>query len=168
MKNIFIEETYLNTIFTYRDFVEEQEKIHNMSDRVQLYKKEMKPFLRMPDLEKCGLRVCSGCGKQIMFCHDVVFGPFCVYKVIKICEERRDFVCDVVVKKVFIDTYNRCLEFVTFREKANDPNDDWRFPPVCMQDNSYGYAVFWYEWVVEGMWRMNYSDDEDEEDENDY
>ena len=156
-----------HTIFTYRSFVEEEERKNNLSDRRKLYTEEMKPFLHMPDLDKCGLRLCSGCGKPMIHCHDVVYGPFCVYRVIKVCEEARDFVCDLVVKKVFLDTYNCCLEFMTFRETKNEPKDEWLFPPLCMQDNSYAYAVFWYEWTVEGMWRVGYPDDKEEE-ESDY
>ena len=56
-----------------------------------------------------------------------------------------------IIKKIFIDTYNRSLAFDLFKQNKLD-NDDWIFPPACMQDNSYDYAVFWYQWQVEGDW----------------
>lgn len=33
-----------------------------------------------------------------------------------------------------------------------------------MQDNIYGYAVFWYEWIVEEQWRVNVDGEEEEDD----
>ena len=45
--------------------------------------------------------------------------------------------------------------FVLFKAKAKKVHDGWIFPPLCVQDNSYVYALFWYEWIVQGLWRFN-------------
>ena len=95
-------------------------------------------------------------------CEDVVFGPYCVYRTIRVCREQEELVDDAVVKKEFIDTYNRCKSFVTFKQSQNQ-HEGWDFPPVCMQDNSYSYAVFWYEWTIEGLHEMQDNDNDSDD-----
>ena len=86
---------------------------------------------------------------------------------------------EVAVKKVFLDTYNRCLAFVLFKAKAKKVHNGWIFPPLCVQDNSYAYALFWYEWIVEDLWGLSEDkendnavlknvDEQDEEDEEEW
>ena len=106
----------------------------------------------MPNFAKCGSMRCAGCGNLMIHCHDVVFGMFCVYEVVRFCKDMGNTLSDTAIKKVFLDTYNRCLAFLTFREKNKRPHDHWVFPPLCVQDNSYSYALFWYEWIVEDAW----------------
>ena len=69
-----------------------------------------------------------------------------------------DFVDDVVLKKIYIDTYNRNLGFTMFKQDKGVHEDEYFFPPPCMQDNSYGYLIFWYEWIFYGSWKMSYDD----------
>lgn len=65
----------------------------------------------------------------------------------------------LVVKKVFIDTYNRVLSYITFKQ-GNGVHDDRDFPLPCMQDNTYAYMLFFYEWIIEGEWAIDLSDSE--------
>ena len=116
------------------------------------------PFYKIIDLEKHGFKKCNGCGNIMHECHDVLYGPYSVYKVIQYCRKNYDNIDDAVVKKIFIDTYNRNLSFHNFKHNKEDKIDEeWVFPPSCMQDNSYDYAIFWYEWIVEGYWYLNTS-----------
>ena len=157
-----------HTWSSYAAFIEAEEKkaLEDFMFR-DAVKSAAHPFLRMPDLTKCGHMTCSGCGNAMLACHDVVFGPFCLYRVINYCNRFDDFVDDVVMKKIFIDTYNRCLAFTKFKSAKKD-HVEWVFPPACMQDNSYGYMIFWYEWIYEGKWSMSFDDDEKvKEDEED-
>ena len=94
-------------------------------------------------------------------CEDVVYGPYCVYCVIDACTEHEEFLCDVTVKKVFIDTYNRCRNFVNFK-LPRKADEQWLFPTRCVQDNSYAYAIFWFEWICEGKYKMKYQEAEDD------
>ena len=94
-------------------------------------------------------------------CEDVVYGPYCVYRVIDACTEHEEFLCDVTVKKVFIDTYNRCRNFVNFK-LPRKADEQWLFPTHCVQDNSYAYAIFWFKWICEGKYKMKYQEAEDD------
>ena len=70
----------------------------------------------------------------------------------------------LLLKKIYIDTYNRQLAYATFKQ-AKGVHEDWVFPPPCMQDNSYGYMLFWYQWIFEGKWEMEWpADKENDED----
>lgn len=72
------------------------------------------------------------------------------------CTEQVDYCDDLIIKRIFIDLYNRVLKFNIFRQMKKKVHEDWVFPPLlCMQDNNYGYTVFWYEWQVEGLWKLD-------------
>ena len=74
-------------------------------------------------------------------CHDVMFGAFCIYECVY-CKGNNNLVCHTAIKKVFLDTYNnRCLAFVVFRGRNKTIQDEWVFPPLCVQDNSYSYVL---------------------------
>lgn len=138
--------------FSYHTYVDKLKKEYEQKNpRRSQYKAEKKPFLRMPDLTICGNSMCSGCGKVGLYCHDVRFGLFCVHEVISYINDKMEMVDDMVVKKIFIDTYNRCLRYTMFKENQG-VHEEWVFPPACMANNSYDYAIFWYEWIVEGQW----------------
>ena len=146
---------FANEMEEYEDFVNyEQEKTNRNISR-KFYMPERTRFLCMPNLTKCGWMHCSGCGNPMYTCHDVVFSAFCVHECIKYCNDSDNLVCDTAVKKVFLDTYNRCLAFMVFRTRNKTVMDKWVFPPLCVQDNSYSYVLFWYEWIVQGLWRFN-------------
>lgn len=69
-------------------------------------KQAQHPFYCIPDLKKYGNKVCAGCGNILIHSHDVVYGVFCIYKVIKYCANY-DFYCnDVIIKKIFINVYS--------------------------------------------------------------
>ena len=165
-----------HTVSSYRDFMEEEEKIAKEA-REQFKNEKLvdeegnvedHPFLRMPDLTKCGYKRCAGCGNLMVTCHDVVFGLFCVFEVISYCTRHPDSADDVVIiKKIFIDTYNRCLAFQAF-QKTRVKHTQWSFVPPCMQDNSYKYALFWYDWIVEGRYQLKNEDDGADSDGSDY
>lgn len=95
------------------------------------YSKEMRTFLCLSNLAKCGWKIFPGCGNMMFECHNVEFGLFCVYMVVRYCTEAADFVTDVGVKKVFIDTYNRCLAFVKFRMRKGI-HEDWVYLSLPM------------------------------------
>ena len=139
---------------TYSSFIRREEKTELKPPELRkLYRAEGHPFLRMPNLLKDGNKICSGCGNTVMNCHDVLYGPYCVFEVIKFCNQEVYSVDDVVVKKIFIDNYNKQLAIDMFKSNKG-PLENWVFPPPCMQDNSYDYALFWYSWIIEGEWRM--------------
>ena len=96
---------------------------------------------------------CKGCGNDIMNCHDVLFGAYCVNKVISYAKYCDPFsVDDLVIKKIFIESYNQALSFESFRTKGESLNEgNWLFPPRCMQDNSYNYSIFWYQSELLGI-----------------
>ena len=99
----------------------------------------------MIDLTDHGLEICLGCNNIMTKCHDVVYGPRCVHKVVSYTNKTPEYYEDIIVKKIFIDTYNNDLECDIFRGEAKDiRSDTWIYPPRCMQDNSYSYAVYWY------------------------
>ena len=150
---------------TYSSFIRREEKKHmKESPERALYRAEGKPFLRMPNLMRDGNKKCSGCGEIVMNCHDVLYGPFCVFEVIQFCNHKVYSIDNVVVKKIFIGNYNRQLATDLFKSNKG-PLEEWQFPPPCMQNNSYDYALFWYSWMIECEWRMK-SDDELEENED--
>lgn len=72
---------------------------------------------------------------------------------------------DIVVKKMFIDTYNQILSFITSKQ-GKGIYENWNFPPTCTQDNTYAYALFFYKLVMEGQWKIDWSDTEDNSDDN--
>ena len=151
-----------HTHMTYRDFIKEEEKKANFKcPVVETLKKKQHPFLQIPNLLKCGYMKCPGCGNVMINCHDVVFGLYCAFEVIDYCADHIEHVDDVIVKKIFIDTYNRCLRFVMFREKAGYHNE-WVFPPLCMQNNSYTYILYWYECIVKGDRDLGFSSSDEE------
>ena len=143
---------------TYGGFIsKEEEKAKFPDPYIAAHKKKKHPFFQIPNLLKCGYMRCPGCGNYMIECHDVVFGPFCLYEVIEYCNEYIEHVDDTIVRKFFIDTYNCCLKFVTFKERK-DIHKDWVFPPKCMQHNSYNYMLFWYMFIVEGDRTLGFSD----------
>ena len=158
-----------HTLESYQHFIDEEQERVNKDVQRKLYVSEKKPLLRMPNLAKCGWMKCAGCGNLMINCHDVVFGAYCVYEVVKYCSSMASYeLTETAIKKVFLDTYNRCLAFVLFKAKNNKVHDEWVFPPLCVQDNSYSYANFWYQWIVEGLWVFpSDKDDEDEEEGED-
>lgn len=113
----------------------------------------------MPNLCSCGNNLCSGCGKAVIWCDDVRFGLFCIFEIISYINEKIEFVDGMIIRKIFIDTYNRYLCCTAFKEKKVVP-EEWVFPPPCMQENSYDYAIFWYEWIVEGQHCVDVDTDE--------
>ena len=150
---------------TYSDFLEEEENnACKNAEACTRAKAANHPFLRMPNLIKCGGIRCSGCSKPMSSCDDVVIGPYCVFRVVKLCTENYDMLDNVVIKKVFIDTYNRILAYNTFK-LGKGSHDDWVYPPPCVQDNTFRYAVFFYEWVIEGQWSVDKSSDEEDSEE---
>lgn len=86
-------------------------------------------------------------------CHDIIYGPFCVNEVVNYVNLDPDNCCDdIVIKKIFIDAYNRTLAFDLFRTKGIKQHKNWIFPKRCMQNNSYDYALFWYCFKMRGGW----------------
>ena len=81
------------SIDSYHIFIEEyKKKKAKMDERDYCYEGKKIPFLYMYDLSKYeGWRCCSGCGNYVVNCHDVVFGPFCLYEVMSFCTERGKF-----------------------------------------------------------------------------
>lgn len=159
---------FANTLEEFEDFVAYGQEKANRNIQCKLYVSKKKPLLHMPNLAKCGSMHCAGCGNLMIHCHNVVFGIIFVYEVVRYCENLDNVVTDTSIKKVFLDTYNRCLTFVTFREKNKRPHNHWVFPPLCVQDNSYAYALFWYEWIIKDLWVFcGDSDVNDDEDKND-
>ena len=155
---------------SYSAFIRKEERDAAIGANFRAEKAQLcHPFFKIPDLNKCGFQRCSGCGNLMMDCHDVTIGTYCVYRVIHAINNNIDMVDDVVIKKVFIDTYNRCLAFIKFKN-GKGTHEDWVFPPPCVQHNSYSYAVFFYEWIVEGRWRMEKKNkgNDGEEEESDY
>ena len=91
----------------------------------------------------------AGCRKMMIFCHNIIYGSFCVYKVIKYCVEYLDYCDDAIIKKIFINTFNHALEFYTFRQMKKKVHRDWVFHPFCMQDYSYGYRCMpFFVWAA--------------------
>ena len=68
----------------------------------------------------------AGCRKMMIFCHNIIYGSFCVYKVIKYCVEYLDYCDDAIIKKIFINTFNHALEFYTFRQMKKKVHKDWK------------------------------------------
>lgn len=97
-------------------------------------------------------------------CHDVVFGLYYLHHVMYFYTYHTDFADNIVIKKIFIDTYSKCLVFVMFRQGTGE-HKDWVFPLLCVQDNSYAYTIFWYEWIIESMWNFDSDDSNDEDKE---
>ena len=156
---------FANEMEEYEEFVAYEQDKANRGISRNFYMPQRTPLLHMPNLSKCGWMHCSGCGNMMVHCHDVVFGTFCVYKCIKYCKDTDNTLNDTAIKKVFLDTYNRCLAFVIFRDRTKIVQDKWIFPPLCVQDNSYSYILFWYEWIVEGLWKCKGENDGSEEEE---
>ena len=99
---------------------------------------------------------CPGYGNYMIECYDMVFDLFYLYEAIEYCSDYIEQVDDVIVRKIFIDTYNCCLKFVMFKEKK-DTHIEWVFPPLYMQHNSYNYMLFWYMFIVEGDRKLGFS-----------
>ena len=155
-----------HTLESYQHFIDEEQEKANKDIQRKLYVSEKKPLLRMPNLAKCGWMKCSGCSNLMINCHDVVFGAYCVYEVVNYCTSMQGYeITDIAVKKVFLDTYNRCLAFVLFKAKNKKVHDRWMFPPLCVQDNSYSYTLFWFEWIIQGLW--GFPSDKEEVEEGD-
>ena len=157
---------FMDSSESYREYIQEMEEEAKKSRKYREKQRNLNnPFLTLPDVLNIEWKKCAGCDKQVYKCHDVLYGPLCMFEVIEFCNNNIDWVDDTVVKKIFIDTYNRALRIDTFRDRRKT-HDDWIFPPPCMQDNSYDYIVFWYEWMIEREWRMVYLSDEAEDDED--
>ena len=102
-------------------------------------------YLSIVKLTSHGTDICQGCNNIMTKCHDVIYGPWCVKQVVSYVREHPEFADDLVVKKIFIDAYNRALSLDIFREEGKDvQKNGWIFPTRCMQDNSYDYAIYWY------------------------
>ena len=92
----------------YSSFIcHEEKKERNPSPTHALYRAGGKPFLHMPNLMKDGNKRCNGCRHVVMNCHDVLCGPFGVYKVIKFSNQDMFSIDDVVVKKTLTLTRSR-------------------------------------------------------------
>lgn len=89
------------TVNLYEKFIKEQEEAAGKSTIRALYKKEQKPFLRMPDMSKCWMKKCAGCGCDMYNCHDVVYDLYCVFGVVNACTEEQDLISKTTVKKIF-------------------------------------------------------------------
>ena len=80
----------------FQKFIEKEENSH---PNPGLYKdkKEKTPVLKVIDLRKVGLMKCEGCGNIMTECHDVLYGPFCVYVVIRYATVSTAFDADKIV-----------------------------------------------------------------------
>ena len=150
-----------HTWSSYADYIEEEERKAGADSPIcEAAKGANHLFLCMPDFSKCGMKICCSCRNCMTNCHDVMFGPYCIFCFLCFCNQMPDFVDNIVLKKIFIDTYNCELAFTMFKQ-AKGVHEDWVFPPPCMQDNSYGYMTFWYEWIFEGKWQMDWPADDE-------
>lgn len=119
---------------------------HNNNDVPATYK--------VVDLEQYGLDRCQSCWRRKYKCHDVVYGPFALNKVMSMCTTCPErCTSPLVIKKVFIDSYNRALGFDNFRNNGITIHEVWRYPPLCMQDNSFKCALSWYEYKKSEYWK---------------
>ena len=104
-----------HTHHTYNSQYSEEYKVEYCKNSIyhSHHRLENKPFLHMIGLMKCGnndVYTSGGCGKVVIYCDNIRFGQFCVFEVISyINDDKIKFVDDVVLKKIFIDTYNCCL-----------------------------------------------------------
>ena len=89
-----------HTWSAYMDYIEEEEARAKADALIRnAAKGSGHPFLRMPDLSKCGMKTCSGCGEKMTTCHDVAFGAYCFFRVLRFCHVFPDFVDEVTIKK---------------------------------------------------------------------
>ena len=156
----------------FTDFVDEEETKRVQAGEENVKKsggQDSKPaarkdpprrYLSIVNLKSHGNEICAGCNNIMTKCHDVVYGPHAVNEVVCYINQNPEDCDDITVKKIFIDTYNNDLSLDIFRGEAKDiKSDSWLFPPRCMQDNSYSYAIYWYGDNYERIYR---DDDVDE------
>lgn len=153
-----------DTLELYCSFLKDHEVKNQKCENHKLIKEEQKkirhPFLCIPDISKCGHKTCDGCGNIMYECHDAMIGLFCVKEVIKHYTNCPWLVCNVVVKKIFLDCYNQVLKWESFKDRKGE-QDEYVFPPLCVQDNTFSYALFFYKWIIEYKWRLKDSSDEE-------
>ena len=77
-------------------------------------------YLAIVYLEQHGTKICPGCNKIMTKCHDVVYGPWCVNEVVTYVKQFPDWAENMVVKKIFIDSYNYALRLDAFRDEGNN------------------------------------------------
>ena len=145
----------------FEDWIDETKSASRYNGRTM--NARTSPFYSVVNLKRHGTEKCKGCGKVMYKCHDILYGPFAINEIVNYTNlQPENMVDDLVIKKIFIDTYNRSLAFDLFRNEGIKSNKDWLFPPRCMQDNLYDYALFWYRYKAELL--REEADTTDEED----
>lgn len=135
-------------------------KKENLNRTIQQEKEEKKkrktvsipPFYAPVDLSKDGDKLCLHCGNIMTSCHDVIFGMYCISAVIQYYKNETDQAEDLVAKRIFINHYTNALKFDTYKKTGKLSVVEMVYPPVCLEQNSYEYAIYWIAWKKKGMW----------------
>lgn len=91
---------FSHTPSSYYGYVKKlEEKNHPDAEHHSYSRAENKPFLRMPDLTKCGNTIYSECNKPALYCDGVRFRLFNVFEEISYINAKIKFFDDVIVKK---------------------------------------------------------------------
>ena len=84
---------FMDSSKSYREYIKEMEEEANKRRPYMEKQKELNnPFLCLPDVLNIGWKQCARCDKQIYECHDVLYGPLCMFEVIEFCNNNVDWV----------------------------------------------------------------------------
>ena len=121
---------------SYENFVdkdmEKRKELDASKGQTLQFKSGNKRYYTVKDLKYHGNEIYQGCNREMMRCHEIVYGS-CDSGVTLYCIKFVDYTVDkLIVCKLFIYGYNRSLVFDTFRNESETILKDWLFPHcVC-------------------------------------
>ena len=94
-------------------------------------------------LKSSKVLTCKRCGNKKTECHNELFGPMLVHKVLTLCQNKaseetqlEDINCD----DIFFDKYNFLFCFHCFKKVGKYDNKDYYHLPLCIINGSLALA----------------------------
>ena len=79
-------------------------------------------------------KICSGCGKPLSECNNVLYGKYCKEAVISYHYMNPvGTTDDLTGKRIFINKYNNASEWESSKCNKSVCRYLWKFPPTCLK-----------------------------------
>ena len=94
--------------------------------------------------------MCKHCNMPVEKCHNAVYGKYCRDSVIEYNYDTKklgEVTDDLTAKRVFINKYNGASEWEGHKKTCSLKGYIWKFPPLCMKQNTYDHILHWLEWA---------------------
>ena len=99
--------------------------------------------------------ICKHCKQNKDDCHSKVYGDYCRDAVIEYHYDTKkagEITDDLTAKRIYINKYNNASEWEGHKATGRLKGYIWKFPPLCMKQNSYDHILHWLNWIRKGKY----------------